>query len=89
MPRKDQWAYNYEYTDTFGGEANYCWVRRGTVIATTIHGAMRMARSEIGLSGVRGDIVADFVSESRWKPRGCCTILIVSEADSALRREVE
>lgn len=21
----------YEYTDTFGGEANYCWAKRGTV----------------------------------------------------------
>lgn len=24
-------AYNFEYTDTFGGEANYCWVKRGQV----------------------------------------------------------
>ena len=24
-------AFEYEYTDTFGGEANYCWVKRGKV----------------------------------------------------------
>jgi hypothetical protein len=24
-------TYEYEYTDTFAGEANYCWVRRGKV----------------------------------------------------------
>lgn len=24
-------AYEIEYTDTFGGEANYCWVRRERV----------------------------------------------------------
>lgn len=24
-------AYNVEYTDTFGGEANYCWVKRAVV----------------------------------------------------------
>lgn len=24
-------TYQYEYTDTFGGEANYCWVKRGKV----------------------------------------------------------
>ena len=24
-------TYNIEYTDTFGGEANYSWVRRATV----------------------------------------------------------
>ena len=23
--------YNIEYTDTFAGEANYCWVKRATV----------------------------------------------------------
>lgn len=23
--------YSYEHTDTFGGEANYAWVKRGTV----------------------------------------------------------
>ena len=25
--------FKYEYTDTFGGEANYSWVKRGTVYA--------------------------------------------------------
>ena len=24
--------YQIEYTDTFGGDANYCWVKRDTVI---------------------------------------------------------
>ena len=24
-------TYNIEYTDTFGGEANYCWVKRARV----------------------------------------------------------
>ena len=24
-------TYNIEYTDTFGGEANYCWVKRATI----------------------------------------------------------
>ena len=24
-------TYSYEFTDTFGGEANYSWVKRGTV----------------------------------------------------------
>lgn len=27
----DMNTYEYEYTDTFAGEANYCWVRRGKV----------------------------------------------------------
>jgi len=24
-------TYEYEYTDTFAGESNYCWVKRGRV----------------------------------------------------------
>ena len=24
-------VYEYEYTDTFSGDANYCWVKRGKV----------------------------------------------------------
>lgn len=24
-------TYSIEYTDTFGGEANYCWVKRATI----------------------------------------------------------
>ena len=24
-------TYEYEYTDTFAGESNYCWVKRGKV----------------------------------------------------------
>ena len=24
-------TYEYEYTDTFGGDANYCWVERGKI----------------------------------------------------------
>jgi hypothetical protein len=24
-------TYEYEYTDTFAGEANYCWIKRGKV----------------------------------------------------------
>ena len=24
-------TYDYEFTDTFAGEANYCWAKRGTV----------------------------------------------------------
>jgi hypothetical protein len=23
--------FTYEYTDTLGGDANYCWVKRGAV----------------------------------------------------------
>lgn len=79
MPRKDQWWYDYEYTDTFAGEANYCWVRRGTVKATTLYGALRVARAEAGLTGERGDISGSFGDSVHWVPRGTATVLMIQE----------
>jgi hypothetical protein len=32
--------FSYEITDTFSGEANYCWVIRGTVKAKSFRGAI-------------------------------------------------
>jgi hypothetical protein len=37
-PARPQWF--VEVTDTFGGVANYCWVRRYLVHASTMRGAM-------------------------------------------------
>lgn len=70
-------GYEYEYTDTVGGQANYCWLHEGEVQADNLREALRKARKAIGLSGVKGDIVGDFGDEIHWKPRGCCTILMV------------
>jgi hypothetical protein len=41
-----------EYTDTFGGEANYSWVRRGSIAdAKTDREAVRRAKAWAGLTG--------------------------------------
>ena len=37
-----------EMTDTFGGEANYCWVNRFIVSASTPGGAMRRVCARTG-----------------------------------------
>lgn len=71
-------TYDYEYTDTFGGEANYSWVHRGTVQASNISLAARRARKELGLSGHRGTIQYSNSDECHWKPAGMCTILFVT-----------
>ena len=36
--------YDIEWTDTFGGEANYCWVERSTIEAKNLQGAIRKAK---------------------------------------------
>lgn len=46
-------TYNVELTDTFGGEANYSWVRRFSVKARTMRGAVIKANREIGDYGWR------------------------------------
>ena len=71
---------NAELTDTFGGEANYSWVRRRTL--TLPEGAsdlaiVRAAKRELGLSGVPcrredwGDCIALY-------PHGSCTVAFIS-----------
>ena len=40
--------YYIEMTDTYGGEANYCWVNRFIVSASTPRGAMRKVCARTG-----------------------------------------
>ncbi len=72
--------FSAEYTDTFGGEANYSWVRKANFELhenATMRSVLQRARKELGLTGAKGDIIANFGDEYHWKPRGCCTILMV------------
>lgn len=70
-----------EYTDTFGGEANYAWVKRwSTRRELSERGLVRMAKAAAGLAGVRcrkenwGDVIALY-------PVGCCTVLFIGWQD--------
>lgn len=69
-----------EYTDTFGGEANYSWVRRATVPFNAAQGtreAMRLAKAAVGLTGARGRTYkqADYME---FRPYGSATVLFVT-----------
>lgn len=51
----------YEVTDTFGGEANYSWVKRGTVRCKEGEdysdlAAVRRVKKAIGWNGVRCEV---------------------------------
>ena len=72
---------NYEYTDTFSGEANYCWVKRGTI--DTKEGenfsdltAVRRVKKALGLENVKcrkvnmGETIALY-------PCGSCTVIFI------------
>jgi hypothetical protein len=40
--------FKIEVTDTFGGEANYCWVKRGTTKATSRRGLIKAIKDVAG-----------------------------------------
>ncbi len=75
-PRPSLETYAFEFTDTFGGEANYSWVRRGTVQARSLRGAVILAKRELGLTGHRCR-VSDYGDETALYPAGSCTVLFV------------
>jgi hypothetical protein len=43
--------FNLEVTDTFGGEPNYCWVKRGPTKATSRRGVIRALKKLAGWDG--------------------------------------
>ena len=74
----DTFTIEAEYTDTFGGEANYCWVRRATLempCGLSDRAIMRRVKRELGLSGMRGR-VENYGDEWTFKPWGRCTIMM-------------
>ena len=72
--------YNYEQTDTFGGDPNYSWVRRGEVESKSMLGAVRKVRKELGLNGIRCKR-EDFGDMISLRPRGVCEIVFINFAE--------
>lgn len=69
-------TYFIEMTDTFGGEANYCWVNRFIVSASSPRGAMRRVCARTGDS-VRN------VGCDRWDAVGAHICYFVEWVDPA------
>ena len=68
--------YFIEMTDTFSGEANYCWVNRFLVSASSPRGAMRRVCARTG------DTVRD-VGCDRWDSTRGCVCYFVEWVDAA------
>lgn len=67
--------YFIEQTDTFGGEANYCWANRFIVRASSPRGAMRRVTARTG-DKVR------VVGTDRWDAVGACICYLVEWIDA-------
>jgi hypothetical protein len=75
-----------EYTDTFGGEANYSWVKRASVTMPEYDKVepkrydstlMRRAKKACGLSGVRGKVYS-YGDTIEFVPYGSATVMFIS-----------
>lgn len=78
----DRW--NVEYTDTFAGEANYCWVRRATIARNRRaydRELMRKAKAAVGITGMRGrkESYGDSIA---FYPYGTATVLFINWKES-------
>jgi hypothetical protein len=74
---------NLEYTDTFGGQANYSWVRRAHIAGDGLSqlALIRRAKRWAGLSGVRCE-VSCYGDVYEIRPRGMATVLFAQWADT-------
>lgn len=63
-------TWKLEVTDTFGGEANYCWVDRQELPGkTTERGVVRRLKAMMGITGQRAD-VTDYGGGVEVRPVG-------------------
>ena len=78
--------YQVEVTDTFGGEANYSWVRRYVIEGSTGFGTkaerklVRDAKKVAGWTGLRCD-TQSHGDQITLRPRQACWIMFISYID--------
>ena len=71
-------TFKIEVTDTFGGEANYSWVRRYTVTAKSFRGAINALARQYG-SGWRLD--GNYGDMARYNMQGAAICAFVEYSD--------
>ena len=72
--------FKFEYTDTFGGDANYSWVKRHEEeFPENISdlALMRRAKKWAGLANVKGRS-ENWGDTLAFYPRGYCTVLFIN-----------
>jgi hypothetical protein len=78
-----------EHTDTFGGEANYCWVKRARINADLKRPAIvRKVKAWAGWTGHRCEVY-DHGDMMEIRPRGICQIIFVNWIEDEFARGEE
>ena len=67
-----------EMTDTFGGEANYCWVNRFLVKAKSKLGAIRKVTTETGYYARKDYDAGDI---ARYNSKDACICYFIQASD--------
>ena len=70
-------TYNVEFTDTFGGVANYCWVNRFTVEATNIKQAITKAKQHRYYAPIPKHALSDYGDSVRIDIKGECVCAFI------------
>jgi len=78
MPKTTE-LFFVEITDTFGGEANYSWVKRFIVRAGTFRGAISKVSKETGYSF---KCVMSSGDMNRYDTKSACICAFVSQAEN-------
>jgi len=71
---------HFEHTDTFGGDANYCWVRRETLETDkplSDLAIVRRAKAFAGFTGIRCR-TDNFGDTIQITPQGICQTVFVT-----------
>lgn len=79
--KKSVFTYFVEVTDTFGGEANYCWVKRYLIESVSERGAMVKLSKESGYNwriDYRGEV-------SRYNANNACICAFIEWCDDPLQ----
>ena len=78
---REQKEYFAEFTDTFGGEANYSWCRRFKVSAASKLGAVQKLSRHVGVKWRKECDIPDLNETTEYKARRHCLALFVSSWD--------
>ena len=71
----------YEMTDTYGGESNYSWVKRGVIEMEdkpfSNLAVVRKVKKELGLAGVRCS-TTNYGDMIKLRPIGMCIVIFIT-----------
>ena len=75
--------FSVEVTDTFSGEANYCWVRRYFINVKPGVSPVRAAKKAAGWEGVRCR-VEDYGDSTSLYPAGMCQVMFINYIEESV-----